>query len=252
MNLQITLKNNKDVHVNPESRQSTNEENKFRTGQTIECSKIGRKKQTEFRIIGGNINTFPINKYVSNKMKADKLKQLICNYRADVVTFSEHNLNITKVPMENRPDVTMEGWRKNNILKMSCLEQGSDMYSLGGNGVISLDDAAKMMIQFGHDTKKLGRWTWCTYKLKQGHNLTIVSCYRPSESQITYKVQLAQLANNEDADTNRYDHHSSWYLDLKDVLESKISRGDHIIVVGDFNENLENSHTRIRKLMNEL
>ena len=60
MNLQITLKNNNDVHVNPESRQSTNEENKFRTGQTIECSKIGRKKQTEFRIIGGILTRFPL------------------------------------------------------------------------------------------------------------------------------------------------------------------------------------------------
>ena len=252
MGLLILLKNQSNVDVNPESHQRTYQESNFRNKRKNNNYIMENKEEKELRIVGGNINTFPITKLIRNRMKVDKLRQIVCNYMADILTISEHNLNIKAIPMDQRPETTMEGWRKECIIKMSCLIQDKDMYSLGGNGVISFDDVAKKIIEFGHDSKELGRWTWCTYKMKHNKNLTVFSCYRPAETQITYKVQVAQMAKSENDEIHEYDHDVSWYEDLKKDMEMRIQQGDHLVVIGDFNENIEDSNSRISLLMDDL
>ena len=146
-------------------------------GRVKELKINGKQSTNDFRIIGGNINTFPVTKYISSDIKKDKLRQIICDTEVDIVTINEHNLNISKIPVEQRPKNTVQGWRKKIISKFGCLESGNDIYGLGGTGILSLDRAATMLIQQQNDKRGLGRWTICSYKCTNNKVITVISCY---------------------------------------------------------------------------
>ena len=113
----------------------------------VKVLRINRNQSNkDFRLIGGNINTFPVTKILSNEIKRDKLRQVVCSTEAYVVTLSEHNLNLSKIPLEQRPSQIVEGWRKKIITKFGYLETGKDMYGLGGTGIMSLDRAASILM----------------------------------------------------------------------------------------------------------
>ena len=76
----------------------------------VKVLRINRNQSNkDFRLIGGNINTFPVTKILSNEIKRDKLRQVVCSTEAYVVTLSEHNLNLSKIPLEQRPSQIVEG-----------------------------------------------------------------------------------------------------------------------------------------------
>ena len=87
------------------------------------------------------------------------------------------------------------------------------MYGLGGTGIISLDRAALMLIQQQNDKQGLGRWTCCLYKGKGNKVITVYSCYRPDDKQMTYKTQLAEMARW-DTREEKFDNKKAWYEDL--------------------------------------
>ena len=240
------------IDVNPDARQDARDyEVRNETNDGMKGLEQA-KNNNEFRVIGGNINTFPITKAIRNKVKQEKLKQIVCSYYADVVSINEHNLNLSKVPYDQRPETIVEGWRASTIIKMGCMNASDDMYSRGGNGIISFDKVSKKLIEYGYDRKNLARWTWCTYKGKRGKNITVFSCYRPDDQQITYKEQLAYLAREGQLEIDNYDHNKAWYNDLKDEVAIKRNKGDEVIIMGDFNENLEDKKSRILELMESL
>ena len=253
MGLGKTLKNTVTANGYSGTHEGSNSKKYHGDQSNIQLLKMNKKrKEDDIRIIGGNVNTFPVTYSSANKMKKEKLKNIICNTDVDILAISEHNLNVRQIALDQRPSEVIAGWRAKSIATFGYMDNSKNTYSLGGNGIVSFDELAKKMIQTGHDNKKLGRWTWNTYKGKNDKQLTIISCYRPDVHQVTYRTQLAQLVHKDDVNTDKYDHKRAWYNDLETLIKSKLAQEHEIIVVGDFNEDLENEESDINKLMKEL
>ena len=226
---------------------------KLRRTDNMSLLKMGEKKnENHIRILGGNINTFPVAYTIASKMKREKLKNLVCATDVDILTITEHNLNLNKLAMDQKPSEILEGWRSKTITKVGYMENDDSIYSQGGNGVITFDNMAKKVIDIGNDSKNLGRWTWCTYRGKHDNNITIISCYRPDESQVTYKSQLAAMAERKMDQEPGYNHGDAWFNDLSSLIKQKFDRKEEVLVIGDFNDNLENKNSRINKTMEKL
>ena len=45
---------------------------------------------------------------IASKMKKEKLKNLVCAADVDILTITEHNLNINKLAMEQKPSEMLQ------------------------------------------------------------------------------------------------------------------------------------------------
>ena len=87
----------------------------------------------------------------------------------------------------NRERYVWIRWNRNNVIGQSCINI--------------------------NDKQGLGRWTCCLYKGKGNKVITVYSCYRPDDKQMTYKTQLAEMARW-DTREEKFGNKKAWYEDL--------------------------------------
>ena len=111
------------------------------------------------------------------------------------------------------------------------------------------------MIKNGIDNRNLGRWTWITVKGKRDSQTTIITAYRPINQQVTAQNQLGTLRK---IHTSKQPE-EFWEDDLASLILSKKELGG-VIVIGDFNDDLNKNdgkvntffrHLDMRELLNE-
>ena len=137
-------------------------------------------------------------------------------------------------------------WNKRNTL--SKYEPGGVLLSTSGK-------CTAHIIKNGIDNRNLGRWTWITVKGKHNSQTTIITAYRPSNQQVTSQNQLGTLRKIHTAKQPE----DFWEDDLSSLILSKKEFGG-VIVLGDFNDDLNKSdgkvntffrHLDMRELLNE-
>ena len=97
----------------------------------------------------------------------------------------------------------------------------------------------------GQDESNLGRWVWTKYQGKDGKILRVVTVYRPVKkgeggSQSTYKQHLRWLVKNKDD----RDPRTALMEDLSLQIEEWRDKGESIVVMGDFNEDVRSNNMR--------
>ena len=71
-----------------------------------------RGDEDDWRILVGNIGTFPNESDGKGKLKLDLLKQLYTSSDSDLIMLSEHNLNTANIT--ERPQEIMGSWVENS------------------------------------------------------------------------------------------------------------------------------------------
>ena len=113
--------------------------------------------------------------------KNSMIWQWITMYDFDVVGLSECNVYWPHIPIHQRlPERTL-GWFETLRLSIGFLQAWKEIstpYQVGGVMLWSLNKTAHRVIEKGNDFRGLGRWSWTTYRGKQGMRLRINSAYR--------------------------------------------------------------------------
>jgi len=150
-----------------------------------------RVANTDWRILIGNVNTFPREKSGENKAKLDMLKHLVTSSDCNILLLSEHNMNVLRTEHRGRPGSLMKNWWQHTISRFEWLKSTSESpYEQGGTAIITNTRSSAHTIAAGGDTRKMGRWNWITLRGKEGKMTTIISIYRPRQGQATPHRQL--------------------------------------------------------------
>ena len=214
-----------------------------------------RGNEEDWRILIGNIGTFPHENDGKGKLKMDLLKHLYTSSDSDIIMLSEHNLNTSNIT--DRPQDIMAQWVENSQGRFTEMKRKEDStewnersrYEDGGTGIVTNRKATAHIIASGEDSRKMGRWNWVTVKGKLNQKTTFISIYKPQKTQRTYERQLAKLRDEGEL---LKDAEQCWYEDLKRLVEEKNTEGNKVIIGGDFNDDLNRRKGKINKFMKKL
>ena len=152
-----------------------------------------RGNEQDWRLLIGNIGTFPNEKTGYGKLKMDVLKHLYTSSETDMILLSKHNINLRNTVQEQRPQSIMSEWTQNTRGEFVQFEDEYDKQTYsnekreyGGTGIVTNGKATAHRIDYGEDKRKMGRWNWVTLKGKQEKRTTVISIYRPEVSQSIY------------------------------------------------------------------
>lgn len=137
---------------------------------------ISRRKA--WRIVMGNINTFPCDERAGNEVKLNMLNKLIGNESTDIVLISEHNKNMRYLPKKLQPWTIMKSWWDRKAIRSTYLKLTvATTNEPGGTMIITTARATAHTIKAGEDEYNLGRWNYVTLRGRNQHMTTVISAY---------------------------------------------------------------------------
>lgn len=206
----------------------------------------------DWKILIGNINTFP-NEYQSfNRVKLDKFRKLATTEQADIILLNEHNKNIYNLREQEKPTVIMSNWWEHGIIRTSSLTNKThSRYEPGGTMIITHTRSTLHTCKAGYDVANLGRWNFITLRGKYGKSTTIISVYRPNANQETSQRQLIELHKKRRLE-NGLTPTQVWFEDLEKFIIDQQQMGNEVIIGGDFNDDLNNPTCKVNRFMHRL
>jgi hypothetical protein len=179
-----------------------------------------------WRIVIGNINSFPGEENDNNKFKLDRLRQLLHKHDYDIIMLSEHNKNIFSMNYHRKPSTLVKRWWQNTTVRWSQLISPSKAtFEPGGTMIITHTRSTAHTCQSGEDRYNLGRWNYITLRGKQEQYTTIISVYRPNKHQETFLRQTAYTATRRQGEQTKLSPEDFWFTDLADLIREKQNNG---------------------------
>ena len=216
--------------------------------ETMDPSDCEKKIESDWRIIAININNFPTEKNGIDKAKYDLLKKTIADSDADIVGISELGKNEDNIPFHQRPSNVIKQWMERGTAKSAWNRRNTlSRYEPGGVLLSTRDKSTAHVIKRGNDNRSLGRWTWITLKGKQNIHTTVITVYRPTNQQVTAQNQLGTIRKINCIKQPE----DFWNEDLTTLIQSKKGLGG-VLVMGDFNDNLNDYEGKINTFFQQL
>jgi hypothetical protein len=193
-----------------------------------------------------NLNGINLNK---NAVKFRDLCEEIKKADIHLLAAAEHNLDTNKfVVRKTLQDIARRTFTRHSLQTATSSVRADKFYKPGGTMLLAQGDMIGRIKEKGSDT--LGRWTWMKLVGKEQKIITVISayqvCIRPTNRTGTtaYHQQESLLRQKgaKKANPRKYFHR-----DLNEFVRKAITRKEQIILVGDFNEpmNERSSMSRI-------
>ena len=199
---------------------------------------LDEKPENVTRVYCLNVNGFTLDRRGG---KFEDFCKTATDVQADIVGCQEHNLDTTQSVVKSILYDTSR--RVCRVWKRSKLHFGTtpipfaNMYKPGGTLLASLHNTAGRVIS--HNIDKWGRWTSQTLRGKHDRRITIVNVYQvvadtPGTGMVTSATQQRSLLL--ESEDRLSDPREAFLRDLKAFLQECVSKGDELLVMGDFNE----------------
>ena len=235
---EITLNNNETVsrgrlaQVN-NRRRDTQERNRLEESVGDRC---GKKQSAVIRVITQNIDGIGQE---PNSLKERNLKDFVLDKEIDIFGFQQLNVCWSKLKYKYRVWDRFKGWNESYSMSVAFNNQDvtSTPYQPGGTALLTTNKLTYMIDSNGVDDNKLGRWTWVRYKGVDGKFLRVVSIYRPCicKLQNSAYMQAVRYFIKKGVDTCP---RKVFLSDLATAILRWKDKGDSIIVMGDFNQDM--------------
>ena len=213
-----------------------------------------RNHSSDWRLIFGNINTLGDYSNTYNATKWDQMKYICDESQPDVLGLSEHNRVVSRMARQNKPQEVMGRWQERTVCRFTWLKniENKTTYETGGTGIITSGKGSTHTIGSGEDQYGLGRWNWITIQGKRDKITTIISIYRPGKNQTTLDRQQAHTSKNRPSVAKSKGPQELWDKELATLVKSFKNKGHEVIAAGDWNDNLNDNNSTVRRMMNEL
>ena len=244
-------KTDKDPQENTQNTNTTQENKNFTYNDYIGTIITETKEDNIFRVYSGN----PRGLSVTNKGGdwSEYLEEMN-RMQADVVCLFEINLDTTKTKVQSSLHDSARSIFDHYRLKVtsSTIPSKND-FKPGGCAIISINNISGRVITTGDDL--LGRWCYQTLGCKNNRKLTIISAYQVCQQEIkegnrikslTATVQQISMLRQQGRDITP---RQAFIQDLRKFIKSQRESGNGILLIGDFNEELEVSYDGMTKLV---
>ena len=134
-------------------------------------------------------------------------------------------------------------WKENQNISVAydTTDRNANCHQPGGVAVISLGKISHTWESSGYDNERLGRWAWSRYQGSYGRYLRVVSIYRPcintQKINSIYMKQYGYSLKKREGKCPR----ELFLHDLSEEVMKWKEKGDSIIILGDFNQNVKSN-----------
>ena len=197
---------------------------------------ITSKRQNTLRIGFLNINGIPTK---NDHPKNLSLYEAIKSHEMDVIGLAETNKCWHTLDTRDSWKSRTTGWWQASkaTFAYNTTDCHSKKFQPGGTLQITNGRTTNRIIDSGIDTRKLGRWSWQRFRGKANKTVTVITAYRPCKSigvNTTYTQQLRYFNSNQIKQCPR----QIFMEDLREVIYTAKRKGDQIILMMDWNNDI--------------
>ncbi len=206
------------------------------------------------RVAHINVQTMPREE---DDLRMHNLRRWAKETKASIISLPETNWDYNMIHHEERPDTFIPRWFQGTKVISTWLKRDEhdithERSQQGGVTLVSHSRIAGTINKSGIDQSKLGRWVWQRFQGANHYRTTVISLYFPNNNQrqtgSVYMQQAAVLAQK--YPDEQKDVINEYVKDLTDFAEERISEGDQILIMGDFNQDTQRwSSPLIKALM---
>ncbi len=210
------------------------------------------------RIEGLNVNTMPRYTTQLKCTRMEALRTWARSSGANIIALPENNWNYNKIPMDEHPENFMSSWWDNATITSSWMRhEGKDNVNraakqFGGVTLVSNGRIAGTIKGRGWDD--MGRWAWHTYHGKRNYRTTCICLYFPCKNTThegsVYMQQAAYLDKKYPGEQR--EPHTEYVADLRSFMEAKIDDGENMLIIGDFNQDIQKWSEPLVELFHDL
>lgn len=217
--------------------------------------KLMKKPQGHIRIATLNVRHFPLEH--RDPVKYDGLRAISIDNDLDMVGWSEVGKNWTYMNEEQQLKHTTKKWWNSCSTNCSSLydKEYREERQVGGTASVVMPTLTGSIVKRGGDERKLGRWTWYSFRGEEAIFTTVITLYRPCNTEITKtgsarSQQFGQIRA-------RFPHITKDPLalfdsDLKIMVENFMEQGHQMVVMGDYNQDLLVTSSPTKKMLERL
>ena len=198
-----------------------------------------RQDDDAIRIQTININTFPKR----GSPKLILLKKMVAE--ADVTGISEINMNHYRFNWISGAASNIQRMLHKGRTTIEWLRdrEWQHDYQQGGVGVATQGQLQEYFMEEGGDQQGLGRWTWQKFEGRDNIRTAIIQIYRPVRNKKDAGSTYRQQSTKREGDPLQ-----NFDKDLEILMEEMKEKQYRMIIMGDFNQDME-GNTTITRLM---
>jgi exonuclease III len=175
---------------------------------------------------------------------------MICEAMAavhtDIACFSEINLDVAQYNVRQQMDnICKRFFSKHRLVTGSTSKRARHAYKPGGTAMLSVQNIISTITETTRD--RMGRWTSTRYAGSQERKVTVISAYQVCQQHTygpyTATAQQVSILLDESLQSNspvRITPRQAFIRDLQTYIQKRQQEGDAIVLVGDFNDTMDN------------
>ena len=210
--------------------------------------KLTEKEDNTIRVYSLNLNGISLDRRGG---QFDDLCKITKEIQADVICCQEHNVDTSKPVVRSILYKTLQQhWPRFRLQTGTTPQQFTHWYKPGGTMMFTIGNVTGRIK--GHQADHMGRWVTQTLKGHLGNQITIISAYQPvTDSPNTGLMTVTAQQRNILVKMRDpvMDPRKAFKRDLRLLLQQLIDRGDDILLVGDFNETIDEHFNGLSKIM---
>lgn len=201
---------------------------------------MGAKKDGIIRIVSQNIGCLGIASKANPKQ--DSAIEWIHKHEVDIIGWQEVGVafDMLKGHESFHERIRDPRWNKRRIVQANNVHDKNDAFQWGGTSLIAIDEAAVRIKEVTKDESGLGRWCTMLFEGKHNHKVRIISAYNPCKTTDVRKVHTVYNQHRRvfNAKGNKNCPRLQFRMDLIRYVQSCTRKGEMIIMLMDFNEDL--------------
>ena len=206
------------------------------------------KENNTTRVYSLNLNGISLDRRGG---QFDTLCSVAKEIQADIICCQEHNVDTSKPIVRSiLYDTLRQHWSRFRLQTGSTPQQFTHWYKPGGTLMFSIGNITGRLQDQKQD--HMGRWVTQTMKGQNGTQVTFISAYQPvrDTASLGLMTVVTQQRNilTQMGDQVR-EPRKAFKRDLRILLQELTTRGDDILLVGDFNETIDAQFNGLCKLI---
>lgn len=182
--------------------------------------------------------------------------QAMSGIHADIIGLVEINQDTTQYTIQHKLEtVANRYFDHKKLVHGTSARKSRRHYKPGGTMMMTVMDAVSVVKSTSRD--RMGRWVSTQYQAKTKQKLTIIIAYQVCQRQITghntaANQQIHTIIEESVAQgiSTRLNPRQSFIQDLANFVRQRQEEGDFILLVGDFNETIDQPQSGIAHLAN--
>jgi exonuclease III len=193
------------------------------------------KEEGVVRIGFNNINGLSLT---NNDIRNLEIHGFLKEGDFDVFGMAETNLHWRNCKKQAKD--LMYGWFRRSHITYRYFKDYpcNNSYQVGGVLQIGIGDITCRIKECGGDETGQGRWTWHTLVGRSHRTLRIITAYRPVKNTTNAGSVWHQQQFFVDCNNLQGSPHERWIQELKAAVQGWLQNGESIILMADFNEDV--------------